>query len=128
MFHRIAADLVIFLHFLWIAFLIMGFPVFLYLKLHKWRIVHLLALIGTVVMQVTGGICPLTYLEVHLKSHGTADRVYPGQFIGEAVERLIYVENVTLDTVTGITIVFLTAVLLSFRFRPIRFKKCDATP
>ena len=79
-------------------------------------------------MQVTGTICPLTHLEVYLKSYGTSDQVYPGQFIGEAVERLIYVENVTLDTVMGITIAFLTVVLLSFWLSPIRFKKCNATP
>lgn len=128
MLYRVASDLVIVVHFAWIAFLILGFPICLYLKLRTWRIVHLVALIGTVVMQLTGAICPLTYLEACLKSHGTASAVYPGQFIGQAVERLIYVEDVTLETVTKLTIVFLTAVLLSFWLRPIRFKRSNATP
>ena len=43
MFYTIAADLVIFVHFLWIAFVILGFPVFLYFNLPKWRVLHLVA-------------------------------------------------------------------------------------
>lgn len=122
MFFRIAADFVIFIHFLWIAFVILGFPVFLYLNWPKCRIFHLAALIAMVIMQLTHTICPLTHLEAYLKSKGTSGHVYPGQFTIETIERLIYVEDLTLEKITYATIIFLIAVALSFWFRPIRMK------
>jgi len=123
MFYRIAADLVILAHFLWIAFVVLGFPVFLYLNLPRWRIFHLVALIAMIIMQLTRTICPLTYIEAYLKSKGESGRVYPGQFTIETIENLIYVEDLTLEKITYATFVFLVAVLLSFWFRPVTLKK-----
>ena len=123
MFYTIAADLVIFVHFLWIAFVIVGFPVFLYLNFSKWRVFHLLALIAMAVMQISTTICPLTYLEAYLKSKGQSNRVYPGQFTIDTIEKLIYVEDLTLETITYATIIFLAVVLLSFWLKPVRFKR-----
>jgi len=123
MFYTITADLVIVAHFLWIAFIILGFPVFLYLNLPRWRLFHLFALIAMVVMQLTRTICPLTYLEAYLKSKGESNRVYPGQFTIDTIEKLIYVEDLTLEKITYATIVFLALVLLSFWLKPVRFKR-----
>jgi hypothetical protein len=123
MFYRIAADLVLFLHFLWIAFVVFGFPVFLFLNLPRWRIFHLVALIAMVAMQLTRTICPLTYIEAYLKSKGESGQVYPGQFMIETIEKLIYVEDLTLEKISYATLVFLAAVLLSFWFKPVTMKK-----
>ena len=123
MYYSIAANCVIFLHFLWIAFVILGFPVFLYLNWPKWRIFHLLALTAMIVMQVTRTVCPLTYLEAYLKSQGQSGSAYPGQFIIDTIEKLIYVEDLTLEKITYATIIFFIVVLLSFRFRPLSSKK-----
>jgi hypothetical protein len=123
MFYSIAADCVIFIHFLWIAFVVVGFPVFLYLNWPRWRILHLISLTAMVIMQLTHTICPLTHLEAYLKSKGTSARVYPGKFTIETIERLIYVEDLTLEKITYATIIFLIAVVISFRIRPIRIKK-----
>lgn len=123
MFYSIAADCVIFIHFLWIAFVILGFPVFLYLNWPRWRVFHLLSLIAMVIMQLTHTICPLTHLEAYLKSKGTSARVYPGKFTIETIERLIYVEDLTLEKITYATIILLIAVVTSFWIRPIRIKK-----
>jgi len=71
------AHLVVFAHFLWIALVILGFPVFFSLNFSRWRVFHLLAM---VVMQLTKTICPLTYLEAYLKAKCVSNRVYPGQF------------------------------------------------
>lgn len=122
MYYRIAADFVIFVHFLWIAFVTLGFPVILYLNHPKWRIFHLTALAAMIVMQVTHTICPLTYLEVYLKSKGESGSAYPGQFMIDTIERLIYVEDLTLEKITYVTIIFLFVVLLSFWFRPVSSK------
>ncbi len=120
MWYRIAADLTIVLHFLWIAFVILGFPLFLYLNHAKGRIIHLLVLVVMIAMQWTRTICPLTYLEVYLKSRGSSGAVYPGQFMTETIERLIYVEDLTLEKISYATLLYVAVVALSFWFRPIR--------
>lgn len=125
MIFTIAADMVILLHFLWIAFVVLGFPLFLYLNLSVWRIIHLLSLIAMITMQLTRTICPLTYLEAYLKSRGATGAGYPGQFMIETIEKLIYVEDLTLEKITCLTIIFFIIVLLSFRLRPVAFKKQD---
>jgi hypothetical protein len=120
MWYRIAADITLAVHVLWIAFVILGFPLFLYLNHGRGRIIHLLALAAMIVMQVTRTVCPLTHLEVFLKSKGAAGPVYPGQFTIEAVERFIYVEDLTLEKITWATMVYFIVVVLSFWFRPVR--------
>ena len=123
MFYKVAADVVILIHFLWIGFVILGFPVALYFNSAKWRLIHLAAVILMILMQVTRTICPLTYLEGWLKSGGNTKDVYPGAFIAEWVERLIYVEDMTLEKIMYATMAYLMLILLSFWFRPLRFKK-----
>jgi hypothetical protein len=123
MWYRIAADGVIVLHFLWIAFVILGFPLFCYLNLRGWRIFHLLSLIAMIIMQLTYTICPLTHLEAYLKSKGVSGDVYPGQFMIETMEKLIYVEDLTLEKITYATVVFFFIVLLSFWLRPLADRK-----
>jgi len=119
MFYQFAADIVIVIHFLWIAFVILGFPVFLWLNSARWRLIHLAAVIWMVLMQLTRSICPLTHLEAWLKSEGQGTDVYSGKFIIETLERLIYVDNVTLEKITCATGAYLTLIVLSFWFRPI---------
>jgi hypothetical protein len=127
MFYPIAADIVIVIHFLWIAFVIMGFPVLLWLNNARWRLVHLAAVIWMVLMQVTSSICPLTHLEAWLKSEGRGAEVYSGKFIIETLERLIYVDNVTLEKILYATSAYLVIIVLSFWFRPIGKKKKGRT-
>ena len=122
MLYRIAADGVLFIHFLWIAFVILGFPLFLCMNRPGWRIFHLFALLAMMIMQLTRTICPLTYLEAYLKSKGTSGHVYPGQFMIESIEKLIYVEDLTLEKITCVTMIFFVIVLLSFWLKPVTFK------
>lgn len=121
--YAIAADIVIVVHFLWIAFVILGFPVFLWINSARWRLIHLAALIAMVLMQVTRSICPLTYLEAWLKSEGREAEVYSGKFLIETIERLIYVDTVTLEKITWATGAYLALIVLSFWFRPLPGKK-----
>ena len=123
MFYKIAADVVILIHFLWLGFVILGFPVALYFNSAKWRLIHLAAVILMILMQVTRTICPLTYLEAWLKSGGNTKDLYPGAFIAEWMERLIYVEDMTLEKIMYATMVYFALILLSFWFRPLQFKK-----
>lgn len=119
----IAADLVVVIHFVWILFIIGGFPLFLYLNSTTGRVLHLIALTITIGMQITRTICPLTYLEAFLKSKDQTQAVYPGSFLIEKLESLIYVEDVALEIISYLTIVFCLIVLLSFLIRPLRKKE-----
>ncbi|MBE9546514.1 MAG: DUF2784 family protein [Proteobacteria bacterium] len=124
MFYKVAADFVIITHFMWILFVILGFPVFLYFNLSIWRLLHLAALIAAIIMQLTRTICPLTYLEAYLKSKDISGAVYPGAFIIAKIESIIYVEDlITLERITCLTLFFFIIVLLSFWFRPIKLKR-----
>ena len=123
MLYQIAADIVIVIHFLWIAFVILGFPVFLWLNNARWRLIHLAAVIWMILMQVSHSICPLTYLEAWLKSEGRGAEVYSGKFMIETIERLIYVDSMTLEKIMVATGAYLAVILLSFWFRPIPKKQ-----
>jgi hypothetical protein len=123
MFYQIAADIVIVIHFLWIAFVILGFPIILWINSARWRLIHLAAVIWMILMQVSHSICPLTYLEAWLKSEGRGSEVYSGKFIIETIERLIYVDSVTLEKIMYATGAYLVLIVLSFWFRPIAKKK-----
>jgi len=123
MLYAILADIVIVIHFLWIAFVILGFPFFLWVNSARWRLIHLAAVTAMVLMQITRSICPLTYLEAWLKSEGRGAEVYSGKFIIETIERLIYVDSVTLEKITWATGAYLALIVLSFWFRPIPRRK-----
>lgn len=119
MISNLLSGLVVGVHFAWILFLIVGMPVLAAFNMRRMRIFHFAALIGTIVMQATGTICPLTYLEAFLHSGGQA-AVYPGQFITECLESVIYVDDFTLKMVQALTVILLAATALSFYFRPLR--------
>lgn len=124
MYYKVAADFVIVIHFMWIVFVILGFPVFLYFNLSRWRLLHLTALIATIIMQATQTICPLTYLEAYLKSRNMSGAVYPGSFIIGRIEDIIYVEDlITLERITYLTVIFFVVVLFSFWFKPVKLKR-----
>ena len=124
MFYKVAADFVVFIHFMWIVFVILGFPVFFYFNLARWRLLHLAALIAAIIMQLTQTVCPLTYLEAYLKLKNMSGAVYPGSFIVEKIESIIYIEDLaTLERITCLTIIFFIIVLLSFWFKPVKLKR-----
>ncbi len=92
--YKILADIVIFIHFLWIAFIISGFifTIFLWRKfLHKItiRIIHLLSILYAAYLELTEKYCPLTILENYLKAKSN-DVTYTGSFGIHYIEKLVY--------------------------------------
>lgn len=95
--YLIAADLILFAHVLFVAFVVLSLVVILSAKLRPWswvrnpwfRSAHL-AGIGIVVLQSWfGAICPLTTWEMAFreKSGGAA---YSGAFVGHWLESILY--------------------------------------
>jgi len=107
MFYRIAADIVIAIHLLWILFIIFGaLPGRRGLTV---RLLHLASLVFSVLLQSFGWLCPLTHLEVWLRRQQEA-MGYSGSFIAHYLEKLIY-----LDVSAGYIFVG-TVVVIVFSF------------
>ena len=93
----LAADLILFLHVLFVAFVVIGLILILTGKRQHWswvrnpwfRTAHLAA-IGVVVLQSwLGMICPLTILEMELRQRG-GEATYTGSFIAHWLEAILY--------------------------------------
>jgi len=90
MIYKIVADSVVFLHLLWILFLVFG--AFFGRKNNMVKIFHLSGLLFALLIQIIGGYCPLTHLEVWLRSKHMPDLVYTGSFIIHYIEKIVYIE------------------------------------
>jgi hypothetical protein len=117
----ILSDAVLVVHFSWILFIILGFPIALALRMRRLRVFHTAALIGTVIMQITGTICPLTDLEEFLRRTAAPGFSYGGSFVVSWLRRLIYIEDigVSLIIIYILTGLYLALIILSYFFIPI---------
>lgn len=92
-----AADAVLLLHVLFVSFVILGLALVVAGGVLKWhwvrnpwfRLVHLLAIVVVVIQAWLGIICPLTTLEMMLRSRA-GDAVYPGSFVAHWLEVALY--------------------------------------
>jgi len=128
--YLLAADLLLFGHVLFVAFVVLGLALILIGKLFGWRwvlnpwfrFVHLAA-IGIVVLQSwVGVICPLTTWEMALRERA-GDAVYSGSFISHWLESILYFQAPEWVFTVYYT-AFAAAVVASwFWVRPRRFTK-----
>ena len=92
-----AADAVLLLHVLFVAFVILGLVLILAGKVLHWdwvrnwwfRIAHLAAIVVVVAQAWFGVICPLTTLEMALRRRA-GDATYAGSFISHWLESILY--------------------------------------
>ncbi len=92
MIYRPLADLVVWLHFLFIVFALAGGALTLRWRWMPW--VHLPALAWGAAVEFTGWICPLTPLENALRRAGGA-AAYSGSFVERYLVPLIYPGDLT---------------------------------
>ena len=93
----LAADLVLLLHLLLVAFVVFGLLFVLIGKALVWhwvrnpwfRGMHLLAIGVVVVQSWSGALCPLTEFEMLLRSRA-GDTLYAGTFISHWLEAILY--------------------------------------
>lgn len=96
--HKILADAIIVVHFLYILFMLLGFlltgyALFFRQKFFDWwlfRLLHLLGIFYVVSLNILGKYCPLTILENELRLKYEAYSVYSGSFIIHYLEKLVY--------------------------------------
>lgn len=87
---RILADIVVFIHFLWIVFLIFGACAG---RRHQTvKYLHISGLAFAFMLQVFDWYCPLTYFEVWLRAQHDPGRLYAGSYIIHYLEKIIYME------------------------------------
>lgn len=87
--YALAADVAVAVHFGWILFLIGGAAIG---RRVLWvRTLHLAGLGYSVLLQLNGWICPLTDLELWLRTRGGTS-AYSGSFVAHYFERLVYLE------------------------------------
>jgi Protein of Unknown function (DUF2784) len=104
--YKILADLVVITHFLWILFLVFG--ALWGTRRMTVRILHLSGLVFALIIQVFDWYCPLTHIEVWLRSMHDPALVYSGSFIIRYIERIVYVE------VPRIVIIICTVFIAGF--------------
>ncbi len=116
--YLLLADLLLYLHFLVVGFLLAGFVVIWLGHWRGWRFVHSfyfriahLGVLGVVTLQaIVGQICPLTTWEDELRLRAGEDARYPGSFIAYWVQRVLYYD-VDLRWLAALYAVFFAAVL-----------------
>lgn len=81
------AGIVIFLHFLWILFLALGF-IFV-LRRSRIAYVHAAGLLFSLILNLFGWYCPLTYLEGYLQHLGAAP-IRRDPFLVRILECIVY--------------------------------------
>jgi hypothetical protein len=92
MLYRLAADAVLLVHLAFVFFVVLG--AFLVLRWRQVAWVHLPAALWGALIEFSGGICPLTPLEVTLR-HAAGDAGYAGDFLEHYIVAAMYPEGLT---------------------------------
>ncbi|MBW2042413.1 MAG: DUF2784 domain-containing protein [Deltaproteobacteria bacterium] len=110
MLHRMAADLIVVLHLIFILFVVLGG--FLVLRRPWMSLVHLPSAAWGALIEFTGWICPLTPLENRFRRLA-GDQGYSGGFIDHYITPLIYPDSLSRDTqiLLGFFVILVNAVL-----------------
>lgn len=111
------ATLILVLHFLVIAFFIVGFPLGLKLNHRGFRYFHSAALTGVTMLMVFGIPCPLTVLEEFLSASSLE-----GSFIAFWLNRIIYLDWIDPFHVLILDFGFAILVFSSFIWYPVKKK------
>ena len=110
MLYRVAADLVVIVHLIFVLFVLFGG--FLMMKNRKWALLHLPAAVWASAIEFRGGVCPLTPLENWLRVKGGRG-VYGEGFVEHYLVPAIYPSGLTgnLQVALGASVIGLNAVI-----------------
>lgn len=100
MLFRLAADMTLFLHVSFVFFVVIGLILIIVGRFRHWawirnlwfRVFHLLSIVLVVVQSWFGVICPLTNLEMILRSRA-GEATYPGAFMAHWLDSFLYYQG-----------------------------------
>jgi len=126
----LAADAILLLHAIFVAFVVVGLLLIFIGKLRGWlwvrnpwfRLLHLVAISVVVVESWLGMICPLTIFEMELRSRA-GDAVYSGSFISHWLAELLYYRLPPWVFIAGYTVFGVIVVVSWFWVRPRSFRE-----
>ena len=115
MFYHLVADLVVFIHLVFIFFAVLG--ALLILKFRRILWLHLPAFFWAVWIEFSGGICPLTPLENWLRIRG-GQGGYSGDFVETYLMPVIYPRGLTRNAqiVLGLLVIVINLAIYGFIF------------
>ena len=107
--YKILADFVVVLHMLFIVFAVSGG--LMVLKWPKMAYVHIPAVLWGAYIEFSGGICPLTPLEIGWRI-AAGQKAYQGGFIERYVLPIIYPSDLTRESqlILGATLLFINGL------------------
>ena len=113
--YRVLADAVVYLHFAFILFVILGGIFVIFRPKILW--LHIPCVIWGMVIELAGFICPLTPLENYLRVQAR-QTPYSGDFVIHYIEPVIYPEGLTreLQIVFGLMVVMVNAFVYAWLF------------
>jgi hypothetical protein len=132
--YLVAADLVLLVHALFVAFVVVGLVLILAGKPLGWswvrnpwfRAAHLAAIAVVVLQAWLGIVCPLTTWEMALRAKG-GDAVYAGAFVAHWLDALLYYQAPPWVFAVAYTLFGALVVLSWFRVRPRPFGRSETS-
>lgn len=129
-FYLLAADALLLLHVLFVAFVVFGLVFIVVGKLRHWswvrnawfRLAHLVAIAVVVAQSWFGMICPLTTWEMALRREA-GDAVYSGTFVSHWLESILYYQAPAWVFAVCYTVFGSLVVFTWFWVRPSSFHK-----
>ena len=113
--YEIAANLILFVHFIFILFVVFG--ALLFFASSKIIFIHIPSLIWGSYIELTNSICPLTYLENWFLNKPNLT-TYSEGFIQNYLVPIVYPVNLTKDLqiYLGITLILINMVIYAFTY------------
>ncbi|MCP4684177.1 MAG: DUF2784 domain-containing protein [bacterium] len=135
MLYRILADLILVIHLAWIVFMLCGGALTIrafwrpsFFDRWLFRSLHLGGILFVGIWELMGRFCPLTIWEYDLRRLHDPNIDYPGSFIVDIVERLVYPEvDLWMVTVPTFGLALFTLVMFVLR-PPSKFQRRKAGP
>jgi hypothetical protein len=129
MIYKILADVSVLFHFLWVVFLVFGLVFAIKRSRLAW--IHLGGLLFSLLLNLLGWYCPLTYLENYLRGAYADGSTYSDSFIIHYLELIIY-PDLPERTIRAGEILFVSLNLVvygvlikQYLFRSHRSKRCE---
>lgn len=113
---RVAADLVMVVHFVFVAFVLVGGLLVVWRPRLAW--LHLPCALWGAAIEFGGFVCPLTPLEIRLR-HAAGQEGFAGGFVAHYLEPLVYPPGLTreLQVTIGIGVLALNGILYAWARR-----------